>query len=172
MAGRPIRALVIGAGETSTLMHLPALERLRQQGRLDLAEICDVRRDRAEAARFRFGFERTSGDGLAAIRRSDIDAVWLFGDAQLHLDYGMAALRQGRHLFVEKPIAPCFADACSLAEAAAGRALIAAGGHNRRFYSRSRKSGGGAARRAGAMAKRSSTSPQPPARRRSARAPG
>ena len=130
----PIRALVIGAGETSAIMHLPVLAGLQAGGRLQLLEICDLRRDRAEAAQRRFGFLRAGGDGMAALGRPDIDAVYLFGDARLHRDYGAAALEAGKHLFVEKPIAPSYADACTLARAAADRGLIAAGGHNRRFY--------------------------------------
>ena len=129
-----VRALVIGAGETSALMHLPVLAGLRDRGRLRLVEICDVRMQRADAARQRFGFLRVGGDGLAAVGRPDIDAVYLFGDARLHRDYGAAALEAGKHLFVEKPIAPSHADACALAAAAAKRGLIAVGGHNRRFY--------------------------------------
>ena len=130
----PIRALVVGAGETSCLIHLPVLARLRDRGRLHLAEICDLRRDRAAAAREKFGFSRGSGDAVSALRGTDIDAVYLFGDAHMHAELGMAALEHGKHVFVEKPIAPSHAEACRMAEAARARRLIACGGHNRRFY--------------------------------------
>lgn len=128
------RALVIGAGETSTLMHLPVLAALRDRGRLELVEICDLRCDRAEATARRFRFARAGGDGLAALQRGDIDVVYLFGDARLHHDYGLAALKAGKHLFVEKPIAPSYAEAAALAQVAEDHGLIAVGGHNRRFY--------------------------------------
>jgi phosphoglycerate dehydrogenase-like enzyme/predicted dehydrogenase len=130
----PIRALIVGAGETSALMHLPVLARLRGRGRLALVEICDVRLDRAAAAQQKFGFARSSGDAVSALRQADIEAVYLFGDARMHHDLGMTALEAGKHLFVEKPIAPGHAEACEMAEAARGRGLIAAGGHNRRFF--------------------------------------
>jgi phosphoglycerate dehydrogenase-like enzyme/predicted dehydrogenase len=130
----PVRALVVGAGETSTLLHLPALARLKDRGRLVLVEICDLRRDRATAAQERFGFSRSSGDGLCAVSRPDIDAVYLFGDAQMHHNLGLAALDCGKHLFVEKPIAPSYAQARAMADTARAKSLIAAGGHNRRFF--------------------------------------
>lgn len=130
---RPPRALVVGASETAALLHLPVLARLRDQGRLVLAEICDLRRERSAATRTRFGFARDGGDAMAAIGRGDIDLVYLIGSAQLHHQYGLAALEAGKHLFVEKPIAPSYAEACALAETAAARGLIAVGGHNRRF---------------------------------------
>jgi phosphoglycerate dehydrogenase-like enzyme/predicted dehydrogenase len=129
-----MRALIIGAGETSTLMHLPVLSRLRERGRLQLVEVCDLRRDRASVAQERFGFARSSGDALSALQRSDVEAVYLFGDTRMHHDLGMAALKHGKHLFVEKPIAPSHAEACEMAEAAQRQGLIAVGGHNRRFY--------------------------------------
>lgn len=131
---RPPRVAVIGAGETSRLLHLPVLARLRDEGRIVLVEICDILLERAEAAHASFGFARHSGDGRATVERPDIDAVYLFGSAQFHADYGLAALRSGKHLFVEKPVAPSHAEACALARAAEERALIAVGGHNRRFY--------------------------------------
>jgi phosphoglycerate dehydrogenase-like enzyme/predicted dehydrogenase len=131
---RPVRALVIGAGTTTVLMHLPVLAELRDKGDVVLALVCDIERERAAAARRKFGFLEDSGDGVAALERHDIDAVYIFGSAQLHYEYGLAALQNGKHLFVEKPIAPSYAQACKLAETARIRGLVAVGGHNRRFY--------------------------------------
>ncbi len=132
--GRPVRALVIGAGTTTVLMHLPVLAALRDRGEIELALVCDVEHERAAAARQQFGFSQDSGDGLASLQRDDIDAVYIFGSAQLHYEYGLAALKNGKHLFVEKPVAPSYAEACIMAEAARARGIVAAGGHNRRFY--------------------------------------
>jgi phosphoglycerate dehydrogenase-like enzyme/predicted dehydrogenase len=131
---RPVRALVVGAGETSVLLHLPVLARLRDRGRLQLVEVCDLSHDRTAAARDRLGFASSSGDAHTALQRPDIDVVYLFADARMHHDLGKAALEHGKHLFVEKPVAPSYAEACDMAEAAASRGLVAAGGHNRRFY--------------------------------------
>jgi phosphoglycerate dehydrogenase-like enzyme/predicted dehydrogenase len=132
-ARRPVRVLVIGAGPAPEALHLPVLARLRDRGDIVLAKVCDIRHERAAAARQRFGFLEDGGDGVAALARDDIDAVYIFGSAQLHYEYGMLALRSGKHLFVEKPVAPTFAQARELAEVARAQGLIAAGGLNRRF---------------------------------------
>ena len=132
-APRPVRVLVIGAGPAPEAIHLPVLARLRDRGEIVLALVCDIQRERAAAARRKFGFLQDSGDGVAALERTDIDAVYIFGSAQLHYEYGMLALRKGKHLFVEKPIAPTYAQARELAELASAQGLIAAGGLNRRF---------------------------------------
>ena len=131
---QPIRALVIGAGPAAVMMHLPVLAALRDKGEVGLALICDIDRERAAAARRKFGFLEEAGDGAAGLERQDIDAVYIFGSAQLHYGHGLIALQHGKHLFVEKPIAPSFATAHDLAMSAAKHGLIAAGGHNRRFY--------------------------------------
>ncbi len=130
----PPRALVIGAGPAAFSMHLPVLQRLRDRGRLVLAAICDISEDRAGQARRKFGFLRESGDALTSLAHPDIDAVYIFAGAALHHHYGLQALGAGKHLFVEKPIAPSFARACELADLARSMGLVAAGGHNRRFF--------------------------------------
>ena len=130
---KPLRVLVIGAGPAPDAIHLPVLAGLRDRGEIVLALVCDIQRALAAAARYKFGFLEDSGDGVAAIERTDIDAVYIFGSAQLHYEYGMLALRKGKHLFVEKPVAPTYAQARELAEVARAQGLIAAGGLNRRF---------------------------------------
>jgi phosphoglycerate dehydrogenase-like enzyme/predicted dehydrogenase len=130
---KPVRVLVIGAGPAPDAIHLPVLAGLRDRGEIVLALVCDIQRARAAAARRKFGFLEDSGDGVAALERTDIDAVYIFGSAQMHYEYGMLALRKGKHLFVEKPVAPTYAQARELAEVASAQALIAAGGLNRRF---------------------------------------
>ncbi len=68
------------------------------------------------------------------MERTDVDAVYMFGSAQLHFACGLKALQCGKHLFVEKPVAPSYAEAIALAHTARAHNLIAVGGHNRRFY--------------------------------------
>jgi len=133
-ASGPIRVLVIGAGPTPVFAHLPVLAALRDKEEVVMTLVCDIDRERASAAQQQFGFREACGDAMAALRRQDIDAVYIFGSAQLHYEYGMAALQSGKHLFVEKPIAPSFAQANNLAHLAQLRGLIAVGGLNRRFF--------------------------------------
>ncbi len=129
-----LRVLVVGAGATTNLIHLPILARLRDKGDIRLVLVCDIQQRNAAAARRKFGFLEDGGDARAALERPDIDAVYIFGSAQMHHEYGLRALRSGKHLFVEKPIAPNFVAARAMAETARERGLVAVGGHNRRFH--------------------------------------
>jgi phosphoglycerate dehydrogenase-like enzyme/predicted dehydrogenase len=133
-SARPFRVLVIGAGPAAVHMHLPILARLRDAGKLALSVVCDLQRDRALHARRQFGFLENCGDAFTALERTDIDAAYIFGNAQLHVACGLKALQCGKHLFVEKPVAPSYAEAVALAQTASGRNLTAVGGHNRRFF--------------------------------------
>ena len=130
----PRRALVVGAGPAAFAMHLPVLARLRNEGRIVLAHVCDLQAARARAASEQFGFLEASSDAQTALACLELDVVYVFGSAQLHFDCGVAALRGGKHLFVEKPIAPTYLQACELAYLARSQGLVAVGGHNRRFY--------------------------------------
>ena|SRR5579859_5027638 len=132
----PLRALVVGAGPMADFIHLPILAELRDRGVLDLALICDLDPERAKTAQAKFGFAEADGDAARAIAHADIGLVYLFASAQIHAGYGRMALEAGKHLFVEKPIAPSFTEARALADLAAHRGLIAVGGHNRRFHPR------------------------------------
>ena len=125
---------MIGAGPAAQQMHLPVLASLRDMGAIILSVVCDLQRERAAQARAEFGFTEDCGDAAAALSRADLDVVYVFGSAQLHVAMGLAALESGKHLFVEKPVAPSYAEARELAQVARSRGLVAAGGHNRRFY--------------------------------------
>ena len=131
--GAPLRALVIGVGPAARMMHLPELARLRDAGELVLQVVCDLDAARCAEAHASFGFLAVSGDAYAALERADIDVVYVFGSAQMHYELGLRALEGGKHLFVEKPVAPGFAEAQALAARAQRLGRVAVGGHNRRF---------------------------------------
>jgi phosphoglycerate dehydrogenase-like enzyme/predicted dehydrogenase len=131
---RPVRVLVVGAGPAAVAMHLPVLAGLRDAGQIELTIVCDIVPERGQQALRQFGFSEYSGDANEALQRNDIDAAYIFGSAQLHYEFGMIALQNGKHLFVEKPVAPSFHQALNLCETAKARGLIAVGGLNRRFY--------------------------------------
>ncbi|HEY4076032.1 MAG TPA: NAD(P)-dependent oxidoreductase [Rhizomicrobium sp.] len=129
-----LRALVIGAGPAASHLHLPVLVQLRDQGRIILSTVCDLDAGRAEAARRKFGFSDSCGDAHQAMAHTDIDLVYIFGSAQMHWSLGREALRRGKHLFVEKPIAPSYEVARQMTDAALAARCVVVGGLNRRFY--------------------------------------
>jgi len=87
----PCAWLVMGVGPGARAIHLPFLRAA------DRGENCarwGLRLQRARGGRSRkFEFLDDNVDGCRALGRTDIDAVYIFGSAQLHYDYGMRALR-------------------------------------------------------------------------------
>ena len=96
----PIRIALVGCGRISR-NHFEAIEKIDG---LELAAVCDVVADRAQAAGERYGvpwFE-TFDDLLGSAR---FDAVALCTPSGLHPKHGMLAASAGKHVICEKPMA-------------------------------------------------------------------
>ncbi len=75
-----------------------------------------------------------SRDYEDALRDPKIDAVVLATPHSLHADQIEAAVRAGKHVFCEKPLALTARDAARAVEACAKAGRILGVGHNRRFW--------------------------------------
>lgn len=73
-----------------------------------------------------FGFERASGDWRAVIADPQVDVISLTTPNRFHPEMAIAALRAGKHLWCEKPMAPAFSEAEAMLAAAqeTGRAAV------------------------------------------------
>ncbi len=117
---RILRAAVIGAGYWG-----PNLARnFASSPRWDLVAVCDLDAERAaKVARAAGGAQAmTSVDELLA--RDDVDAVAIATPARTHHALVMAALRAGKHVVVEKPIADDVDAAREMIAEAAARGLV------------------------------------------------
>ena len=125
---RPIGFGLIGAGAIST-QHLEALA---ATAGARIAGIASASSDKARAAADRWGVPwTTSIDELLA--RDDVDAVSIATPSGLHPAQALAALRRGKHVLVEKPIALSNADAREVRDEARRRGLVAGTVSQRRF---------------------------------------
>jgi predicted dehydrogenase len=67
--------------------------------------VCDLRTERLAPLKARYPTIETTGDYRELIRNPAIDAVAVATPVSSHFDIAMAALRAGKHLLVEKPLA-------------------------------------------------------------------
>jgi predicted dehydrogenase len=67
--------------------------------------VSDLRAQRLEAVRGRYPAVRATTDFREVINAPDVDAVAIATPVSTHFDLGMAALRAGKHLLIEKPLA-------------------------------------------------------------------
>lgn len=120
---------VLGAGNFATRTLLPAFagEAVR------LRAIVASASPNAAVAAARFGFERVCSDTEAVIQDEQVDAVFVLTRHDSHARLAARALRAGKHVFVEKPLALDDAELDELEQAAAASAGLLMVGFNRRF---------------------------------------
>ena len=85
--------------------------------RLEL--LCDTPEDRARAFAAQFGFSRAEADWRKAVADPAVDVVSIATPNELHRPISEAALRAGKHVWLEKPMALSLADAKAMADLAA-----------------------------------------------------
>jgi predicted dehydrogenase len=84
----------------------------------ELAVLCGRHREDAEAAAARLGWAEVETDWRRLIERDDIDLIDICTPGDTHAEIGIAALRAGKHVLCEKPLANTVAEAARMAEAA------------------------------------------------------
>ncbi len=80
--------------------------------------ICDIVPEIAADAKERFGFEKCCSDYREIIQDPEIDVVSICTPNNAHAEIAIAALKAGKHVICEKPIASTLEDAEKMAEAA------------------------------------------------------
>lgn len=110
---KPLRSAVIGCGNISR-RHTAALHGSESA---ELVAVCDISQARAAAVAEKYGVEYTLR-WQDIIAREDIDCVHLCTPHHLHAPMAIAALRAGKHVFTEKPMATTPEDAQAMIDAA------------------------------------------------------
>jgi len=84
----------------------------------ELKAISDISQPRLDLARSRYSSARLSSNYLDLLNDPDIEAISLSTPTHTHFDIGMAALKAGKHLLIEKPLASSVEQARQLTEEA------------------------------------------------------
>jgi len=73
--------------------------------RAELVAVCDVIKERLEEAKKAYGVKQVFTDYKEMLEKADIDAVIITTPNKYHFPMAMEAIKAGKHLIVEKPIA-------------------------------------------------------------------
>jgi len=127
---------IIGTGGVCNYGHFPAMERARGA---QLAALCDINKQTCEELAKRHQVPKVYCDHHELLADPRIDAVIVATPNFLHKPIAIDALRAGKHVFCEKPLALTAADAAEVVAAArdSGQKLMVDFTH--RFWNRSIK---------------------------------
>jgi predicted dehydrogenase len=91
--------------------------------------VCDAREERLEAIGRRYPALRRTTSYDELLLDDELDAIVIATPVSTHFDLAAAALRAGKHVFVEKPLAASSAEAIELIELADDARLVLMPGH-------------------------------------------
>lgn len=123
------RAALIGAANIARWAHMPALK--KAGGSVRAIHSSSGARGKAYARRFGAAYCTTDYDQI--LRDEEVDLVLITSRNQHHAREALAALRAGKHVFVEKPMALTEPECAELLAAVEENGRQLAVGFNRRF---------------------------------------
>lgn len=112
----PVRLGIAGCGNVLGA-YLMIAERLQRLGQAQVVALCGSERHR-QRAREEWRVPDFHTDYAELLARDDLDAVAVITPMPQHASMAMAALRAGKHVLVEKPMATNLDEARALSEAA------------------------------------------------------
>ena len=128
-SSRPPRVAVLGTGNYATRTLLPALRGLSHE----LRTVVSAQGVSGAHAAKKFGAPQATTDTEALWRDPEIDAVLITTRHHAHARQALAALRAGKHVWVEKPLCLTLADLAEIETAAKESKRVLMVGFNRRF---------------------------------------
>ena len=131
---RPVGIGLVGTGVVSTYDILPNLVRPEVRERLDLVAVCDVVAERAKETAAHFGVPRWYAAAAELASDPRVEIVAVATPVPHHLAPALAAIGEGKHVYLQKTMTLTVAEADDLIAAAAqaGVKVAAAPGNHLR----------------------------------------
>ena len=130
MADKKTRIAVIGAGNVAQIAHLPAY---KSRSDVELVAIVEDDPVKARKVASQYGVPAVYDDFTRMLKQEDVDAVDICTPNYLHAPMAITALRSGRHVLCEKPIARNAEEARKMVETAKKHKRILMVAMNNRF---------------------------------------
>lgn len=133
---KKLRVGVIGVGGIGYGVHLPGYAKLDN---VEIVAVCDIDEAKLERAAKTYQVPNTFTDYNEMVKMKDLDAVTVATPNYVHAPASIAALKAGKHVLCEKPLAMNAEQAQEMVDTAekAGKLLMI--GVNRRYEDRSQQ---------------------------------
>ncbi|TDM12819.1 Gfo/Idh/MocA family protein [Macrococcus lamae] len=124
-----IKVGIIGCGSISTHRHIPEYQ---ENSSAEIVAYCDIVQERSDELAAEFGGSSYS-DYHALLADEAVEAVSICTPNYLHAEMTIAALKAGKHVLCEKPMATSLEDAEQMIAAAKASGTKLMIGHNQRI---------------------------------------
>lgn len=114
---KPVRIGIVGCGSVAT-KYMMLAEQLHFRGIADVVGACDIQGEKRRVMLERYGIDRFTTQYRELLEWDDIDLVLVLTSMLEHGSIAKAALRAGKHVLVEKPMATTLGEAAELLELA------------------------------------------------------
>ena len=128
---KTLRIGIVGCGGIANGKHLPAIKR---NGNFEAVAFCDLIEERAVKAKEEYGTPdaRVYTD-YRELLQEELDAVYVLTPNNAHAPVTIAALKAGKHVMCEKPMAKTYAEAKEMVETAKETGKILTIGYQNRY---------------------------------------
>ena len=117
---KKLRVGVIGIGDISNVY----LNNLKKYDAVEVVACASRGLEKAQRKAAEHGIPKAYASGMELIADPDIDLVLNLTTPQAHYEYNLAALKAGKHVYTEKPLAMTFAEGKELVELAKEKGLL------------------------------------------------
>ena len=103
---QPVRIGIIGYGSVASGPYTRQIKRMQQDGQaVEVVHVCDVRPERRQVALDRLGVRNFTSNYTDILENDAVDLVLVTTSMREHGPVAEAALKAGKHVLVEKPMA-------------------------------------------------------------------
>ena len=127
---KKVKIAVVGAGNVAQIAHLPSY---RNHARAEVVALVETDPVKARRVADQFGIDKVYDDFTRMLKKEDLNAVDICTPNYLHAPMAITALRSGRHVLCEKPIARNAKEAKRMVDTAKKQRKILMVAMNNRF---------------------------------------
>jgi predicted dehydrogenase len=129
---RKVKIGIVGCGGIANNKHLPAIQK---NGNYEIVAFCDIEKERAVAAKEKYGTAeaRVYTDYTELVKETELEAVYVLTPNKSHSAISVAAMKAGKHVMCEKPMAKSYADAKLMLDTAKETGKLLTIGYQNRY---------------------------------------
>jgi len=130
-----LKAGIVGCGGIANGKHMPAIKRV---GEIVMVAFCDIIEEKAVKAKEEYGTEdaRVYTDYKELLENeNELDVIYVLTPNRSHCEISVAALKAGKHVMCEKPMAKSYEEAKLMVETAKDAGKLLTIGYQSRYRS-------------------------------------